>query len=145
MEKLRVEILSQKNITDVFKIQKAFFDVKDSSSIVSSFSSDTLNYFVLFLGEKIIGYLECSLVLDESEIFEIAINGDFQGRGYSKLLMDFYLHFCKKNNVRTIFLEVNTINTKAISLYKNYGFVAYSIRKKYYGDNDAILMKLELN
>ena len=49
-----------------------------------------------------------------------------------------------ENNCATIFLEVNSINSKAISLYKKYGFVSYSTRKNYYGENDAILMKLEL-
>ena len=29
------------------------------------------------------------------------------------------------------------------SLYKKFGFVEYGIRKKYYGENDAVLMKLD--
>jgi ribosomal protein S18 acetylase RimI-like enzyme len=39
---------------------------------------------------------------------------------------------------------VNTNNIKAINLYTKFGFVEYSRRKNYYGDNDAILMKLDV-
>jgi ribosomal-protein-alanine N-acetyltransferase len=57
--------------------------------------------------------------------------------------MNYFIDFCKRKNVCTIFLEVNTINSKAISLYEKFGFARYGIRKKYYGENDAVLMKLD--
>jgi hypothetical protein len=38
---------------------------------------------------------------------------------------------------------VSRINQKAISLYDKFGFKEYAVRKNYYGENDAILMKLE--
>ena len=59
--------------------------------------------------------------------------------------MDFYLSFSKEKGSDTIFLEVNSINMKAISLYKKYGFCEYGRRKNYYGNQeDAILMKLKI-
>ena len=58
--------------------------------------------------------------------------------------MDYLFDICKQRNCNTIFLEVNTINYKAINLYNKYGFKQYSLRKNYYGNNDAILMKVEL-
>ena len=58
--------------------------------------------------------------------------------------MDKLILICKENLCETIFLEVNSINYKAISLYEKYGFKSYLIRKNYYGENDAVLMKLDL-
>ena len=66
---------------------------------------------------------------------------DYQRCGYSNVLMEHLIAYCRDNNVSTIFLEVNRNNSKAISLYHKFGFVEYSVRKNYYGDNDAILMK----
>lgn len=145
MGNLEIKNLTVDMIENVFEIEKTFFDVATNSSIKDSLKSENLFYFVLFLDEEIVGFLECSIVFDEAELYEIAIKNDYQGNGFSKKLMDYFLSYCKNRNVETIFLEVNTINNKAISLYDKYGFEKYSVRKKYYGDNDAILMKLSLN
>ena len=141
MATIKIEKLKRENIENVFKIEKTFFDVENIKSIESSFDSKTLEYFVLFLDEKVVGFLECSIVLDEAELYEIAVKKDFQGKGLSKNLMEFFLEYLKQRNVRTVFLELNKINSKAISLYQKYGFETYGNRKNYYGDNDAILMK----
>lgn len=138
---MRVEKLKKEYVKSVFEIEKIFFDVQNSDSILASLDSNNLDYFLLFCDEKLVGFLECSVVLDEAELYEIAIASNFQGKGYSNILMQYFLDFCDSKNVSTIFLEVNKINNKAISLYKKFGFAEYGVRKKYYGDNDAILMK----
>lgn len=140
--KIRIEKLTKNMIEDVFEIEKTFFDLKTNQSMLDSFDSENLYYFVMFLNDEIVGFLECSIVLDEAELFEIAIKKEFQGQKLSIELMNYFIDFCKEKNVSTIFLEVNTINSKAISLYEKFGFVRYGLRKKYYGDNDAVLMKL---
>ena len=142
MADFRIEKLTIDMVENVFDIEKTFFDVSTKQSILDSFDSNNLFYFVLILDESIIGFLEGSIVLDEAELFEIAIKSEFQGKKYSLKLMDYFIDYCKAKNVATIFLEVNTINSKAVALYEKYGFEKYSIRKKYYGENDAILMKL---
>lgn len=142
-KKVRIEKLTKIMIEDVFEIEKAFFDLKTNQSILDSFDNENLFYYVLFVDEKVAGFLEFSIVLDEAELYEIAIAKEYQGQKLSLGLMEFFINFCKSKNVRTIFLEVNIINTKAISLYEKFRFVKYGIRKKYYGDNDAVLMRLD--
>ncbi len=139
---IEIKKLEKNMIEDVFEIEKTFFDLKTNQSILDSFDSENLFYFVLFLNKKVAGFLECSVVLDEAELFEIAIKEEFQGKKLSLELMNYFIDFCKERNVSTIFLEVNTLNNKAISLYEKFGFIRYGVRKKYYGDNDAVLMKL---
>jgi len=144
MENLKIVPLKMKYVDDVFLIEKTFFDLQNSSVIEDSLKSETLNYFVLLDGEKVVGFYECSIVLDEAELFDIAVDLSYQGKGLSKILMEHFMNICKEKQVRTIFLEVNTNNIKAINLYTKFGFVEYSRRKNYYGDNDAILMKLDV-
>ena len=45
------------------------------------------------------------------------IKKDYQGKHLSNLLMDKLLFICKENNCDTIFLEVNSINNKAINFF----------------------------
>lgn len=142
-EKIKIEKLNLSDVENVFEIEKTFFDVTEKNSILGALKSDTLYYFVLKNENEVVGFLECSIVLDEAELYEIAIKSEFQGKGFSNYLMHFFIDFCKDKNVKTIFLEVNTINSKAISLYKKFGFKEYSVRKNYYGNSDAILMRYD--
>lgn len=142
-EKIKIEKLDLSDVENVFEIEKTFFDVTEKNSILGALKSDTLYCFVLKNENEVIGFLECSIVLDEAELYEIAIKSQFQGKGFSNYLMQFFKDFCKEKNVKTIYLEVNTINSKAISLYKKFDFKEYSVRKNYYGNNDAILMKYD--
>jgi len=144
MENFRIEKLEKKYIEDVFLIEKTFFGLENSSVIESSLESETLDYYVLLDGEKVVGFYECSIILDEAELFDIAVREEYQGKKLSNILMNHLIENCRHRNVRTIFLEVNINNTKAINLYDKFGFKEYSRRKNYYGDSDAILMKLEL-
>lgn len=74
----------------------------------------------------------------------IVIAKKYRGKGYSKILLDNLLSFCKSTlNLKSINLEVNVENTIAINLYKKYNFVEVGLRKKYYNNNDAILMTLK--
>ncbi|MBE5755589.1 MAG: ribosomal-protein-alanine N-acetyltransferase [Clostridiales bacterium] len=144
MENFRIEKLEKKYIEDVFLIEKTFFGLENSSVIESSLESETLDYYVLLEGRKVVGFYECSIILDEAELFDIALREEYQGKKLSNILMNHLIENCRHRNVRTIFLEVNINNTKAINLYDKFGFKEYSRRKNYYGDSDAILMKLEL-
>lgn len=144
MENFRIEKLEKKYIEDVFLIEKTFFGLENSSVIESSLESETLDYYVLLEGRKVVGFYECSIILDEAELFDIAVREEYQGKKLSNILMNHLVENCRHRNVRTIFLEVNINNTKAINLYDKFGFKEYSRRKNYYGDSDAILMKLEL-
>lgn len=138
-----VKKLTHEYVDDVLLIEKELLGTGSKEDIEKTILSDVLDYYLLFLNEEVIGFFEVSNVAGESELFDIAIKKELQGRGYSKILMEQLLKVCKEKNSRTIFLEVNKINLRAIKLYEKFGFKEYAIRKNYYGENDAVLMKLE--
>ncbi len=144
MTNMKVEKLSEKYVDSVFEIESQIIGKCDRETIKNTIKSDTINYYLLIENDIVIGFFECSIIPPESELYDIAIVEDKQGLGYSKILMNYYIDLLKSKNVETVFLEVNIINNKAISLYEKYGFKKYSERKNYYGDNDAVLMKLDL-
>jgi ribosomal-protein-alanine N-acetyltransferase len=58
--------------------------------------------------------------------------------------MDYMINDLINHNVLEVSLEVKKDNTKAINLYKKYGFVEVGVRRGYYQGIDGILMKKEL-
>lgn len=136
--------MTMADVDRVFELEKEYIGDCDKESIRKTIDSQTLKYFVLRIDEKIVGFFECSVIAPEAELYDIVIEKDEQGKGYSKLLMNYFIDLLKKNNIETIFLEVNKINKRAIALYEKYGFEKYGERKNYYGENDAVLMKKSL-
>ena len=103
-------------------------------------------YFILFINDEIIGFLNINKLYEKIDIVNINILEKYQQRGYSKLLMDELIKYKNNNNIENITLEVNKNNYKAINLYKKYGFIEVGIRKAYYSDGeDALLMVYSLN
>lgn len=140
-----IEKMLSGDAESVFEIEKNLIGTGSLEDIKKSIDSDVLHYFVLKQNDKVLGFLEISCLPPEIELFDIAIDSKFQGNGYSTMLMKFLIDFAKEKKCETIFLEVNRINKRAIDLYSKFGFIEYAVRKNYYGENDAILMKLELN
>lgn len=144
MDNLIVKKLTNLEVDKIFEMEEKYIGKCDKKSIEKTIESETLSYYILFKENDVIGFFECSIISPEAELYDIVIDEQYRGLGYSKILMDYFFKLAKDCKVETIFLEVNSINSKAISLYKKYGFVEYSVRKNYYGENDAILMKVDL-
>ena len=144
MNNLVISEMTESQAKEVYELENELLGNADLDSILKTVSSDVLKYYVLKLDENIIGFLQGQCISPEAEIYDIAIKKEYQGNGYSKLLLDYYITVVKNNGCNTIFLEVNKINYKAINLYAKFGFAEYGVRKNYYGNSDAILMKKEL-
>ena len=145
MGEFEIVKLTEKYVDDVFYIESELIGKCDKKSILNSINNDNLNYYVLLKNQEVVGFFECLILPPEIELYDIAVASKFQGKGYSKLMMNYLLSLAKNTSSNTILLEVNSINYKAIGLYEKYGFKKYSERKNYYGNNDAILMRLDID
>lgn len=98
--------------------------------------------------QKLVGFALISQVVDESELLDIAIAPQCQGRGWGELLLDFAIEHLN-STIRGMFLEVRASNHSAIALYEKRGFAEVGLRRNYYptakGSEDAILMVLDVN
>ena len=101
--------------------------------------------FVAEEGGQVCGYCCFSVVFDEAEVLNIAVDTPFRGKGFGAEILQNALNESKRLGAQTCFLEVRVSNVPAISLYEKFGFEKFGIRKKYYGDGeDAFVMRKSL-
>lgn len=84
------------------------------------------------------------VVVDEGELFQIGTRPEYRGRGLAKSLLERLHENMRKNGAVMCFLEVRSRNAAAISLYEKAGYERISVRRDYYPDDDAIVMRKEL-
>lgn len=96
------------------------------------------------VNDKVIGYLDYSLIYDRMEIDRFEVNFDCRNKGIGTKLMAHLISIAIGYRVVNITLEVRVSNDVAISLYKKFGFREVALRKFYYGDEDGILMEKQV-
>lgn len=96
--------------------------------------------------EKVIGFCGMWVVLDESQITNVAVLPEGRGKGIGEALMREAIAYAKSLNVVVMSLEVRVTNEVAQNLYRKLGFQEGGIRKGYYTDNqeDALVMWVNL-
>ncbi|MDI9220527.1 ribosomal protein S18-alanine N-acetyltransferase [Pantoea sp. EA-12] len=116
-----------------------------------TFASNQGERFVNFRLEaegKLAGFAITQVVLDEASLFNIAVDPDFQRRGFARQLLQHLIAELEAREVMTLWLEVRASNHPAIALYEQLDFHQVSIRPNYYptanGREDAIIMALTL-
>ena len=89
------------------------------------------------------------LVMDEGHLLNISVRADVHGRGFGRALLDRVVSMARELGLTSILLEVRPSNTRALSMYVQYGFMSIGRRKAYYPApentrEDAIVMRLSL-
>lgn len=93
---------------------------------------------------KVVSFALGRVVADEGEVFRIATLPEYQRRGLGARILSELLWKMREKGVAVCFLEVRSRNAPAIALYRKAGFESAYVRKNYYPDDDAIVMRKEL-
>ena len=93
---------------------------------------------------KTVSYALGRVVADEAELLKICVLGDYRRQGIAEKLLSELLTKMHEKGAAACYLEVRSRNLPAISLYKRLGFAEIGLRRNYYRDDDAVLMKKEL-
>ena len=125
------------DFSQMMAIERGAFEQPWSASVMkdSLFAAHTRVWGIFHEEEgesELIGFGVISIILDESELLDMAIAKDFQGKGYGQVLMDFLVKKAAGNGAEKMFLEVRASNKRAIHVYKKLGFKLIHVRKKYY-------------
>ena len=136
------------NLQDLEKIKDILFsDFDDFWSyevLREELLSDSSLYIVAKKQNEIIGFAGIKIIIDEADIMNIVVKKSYRNNGIGSLLLENLILISNKKNLNFINLEVDCKNTIAINLYKKFGFEEISLRKNYYKNNDAMIMKKKL-
>lgn len=88
--------------------------------------------------------LGIKISFDIVDIMNIVVKKDFRQSGIGCLLLEKLIDIAKQKCFNKIMLEVNEKNIPAKNLYLKYNFKPISIRKKYYNNENALIMSLDI-
>lgn len=108
------------------------------------FSGPFSLYLILEEDGILSGYIGLKLISDEAHVMTIAVLPDRRRRGLARTLIEAALDNPASTGVCRVHLEVRPGNLPARTLYYSLGFVETGVRPGYYGDEDALLMTLDL-
>lgn len=139
-------LIEKQNFEDAWTVQMLRDTLKYDYNYMFVLTDDRIeilnkdNILKELLIDNVQGYIICNSVAGESELLRIAIEDNYKGQGYSKLLMNAYFEKID-NECERYFLEVRSKNKVARALYEKYAYTQMGIRKKYYTNptDDAVI------
>ena len=145
IDKLNIRLGSLADLNLIVNIEKIAF-LTDPWSIkmikLEFFKESISKSYVFELNGKIVGYAFITIIKYEIHLNRIAIDPNYQQKGFGFQLLKKILEENSKN--KSVFLELKYSNISALKLYRKVGFKKYNTRKNYYSNNnDALLMCLE--
>jgi len=121
----------------------------DAGQIGHSLEQEGAELAYISADDYIAGFALYKKVLDEAELFTIAVDPAHQRTGLASQLLNAIRRSLKKGGIELFFLEVRSDNIGAIACYKKLGFEPIAVRKNYYADDggakfDANILRLML-
>lgn len=130
------------DLAAVFSLEKACFSDPWSRALLEKSLTDQTLFLIACAEEKPAGYFLGALVLDELQIFRVAVDPAFRRKGIGRSLLT---EAVKRSGAALAFLEVRASNAGAIALYRSCGYEEIGVRKNFYTAprEDAVMMKWE--
>lgn len=130
---------------DIESINTIGLQIKDNFkelyNIKEFVEKDYAKVYVFEIDNKVVGFIQIEEHFEISDIINIAVDKEYQKKGIGELLISYVLSTTESEKV---LLEVRESNLPAIHLYEKCGFKEINRRKKYYGNEDAIIMERSL-
>lgn len=143
-EEVIIRRMTMADVDGVYAVEIATFptDAWERDAFVSDMNNPVARYLVAEKAGEIIGYAGAWIVLDESQITNIAVLQAYRGQRIGKRLTHALLQYMSNLGAAYATLEVRRSNEVAQNLYKSLGFIKMGVRKRYYVDNgeDAFVM-----
>jgi [ribosomal protein S18]-alanine N-acetyltransferase len=104
---------------------------------------------LLLADDVLLGYFIAMKGVDEVHLLNITVAPDYQGQGWSRVMLDALAIWARGQAVQSLWLEVRLGNTRAMQVYKAHGYQRVGYRKNYYPSGngqreDAVVMSLKL-
>ena len=141
VRQMRAADLPEVMETDRWSLPRPWSEVLWREEMESPFSL----YLILEEDGEVCGHIGLKLISDEAHVMTVAVRPEKRRRGHARTLIQAALAVPVAAGVRRVYLEVRPSNIAARTLYESIGFQTTAVRRDYYGDEDALLMTLELD
>jgi ribosomal-protein-alanine N-acetyltransferase len=147
--KFLIELMTEGNLPDVLALEKETFpDPWTLGMFQEELSREAPSLSLVARDSetgKLLGYLNGITIYDEFHIGNIAVRKGARGQGIGEVLLRRALDHAWAHSLILATLEVRMSNQAAISLYEKLGFRSVAMRKRYYVNEDALVMVLDLS
>lgn len=102
--------------------------------------------------EPLIGYFVLMAAVDEAHLLNVSVASPWQAQGYGLRLLREATALAGSYKASYVILEVRPSNTRALAVYRRFGFREHGLRRRYYpassddrqSREDALVMRLPL-
>ena len=124
--------------------QASFYDPWSLQSFQTELEQNTLAvYYVARSEDTVIAYIGAWIIIDEVHITTLAVTETYRRRGIASRLIKALVEKARQSGAQCLTLEVRPSNTTARSFYEKLGFAEFGRRKRYYSNEDALIMTKE--
>ncbi|MBA2440841.1 MAG: ribosomal protein S18-alanine N-acetyltransferase [Rubrobacter sp.] len=143
-EKTRVRPLRREDLPEVRQIDAESLERPWSEGVWrEELRSPFGTYLVAEGPEGVAGYIGIKHTAGELHIVTIAVRAEYRRRGIARTLIEAAIS--EYASASRVYLEVRPSNVAARALYESFGFRETGRRPRYYGNEDALLMTLDLH
>lgn len=95
-------------------------------------------------GGRVIGYAGLDVDARQARVTTVTVDPAYRRRGVGLGLVEVLIADAQRRAAYRLRLEVAVSNGSARGLYRRLGFASIGVRRRYYGDEDAVIMELPL-
>lgn len=125
----------------IAQMEQSYIECAWSKQVIAQTLADELSaIYLLTEGDIVVGYGGIKTVLDEAEIYNVAVVSEYRRQGYGGKIVNKLVEHAAGKGAKKIFLEVSERNEPAVKLYGNCGFTKINERKNYYQSGNALIL-----
>ena len=141
---MTVRAIKKSDLNFIAAEKENFADGWNSDMLLSAYKTGRFFGFIAKDCEKNSGFITYSVLAPDADIESVYVKKEIRRRGAADKLLDAAIKDIKEKGGKKIFLEVRENNIPAINLYIKHGFKEISVRKKYYGEENALVFCKEI-
>jgi ribosomal-protein-alanine N-acetyltransferase len=141
VETVLIRPLAEGDLPSILRIEQATYPTPWTEGIFrDELAAPGRVYLVAEENDEVVGYSGLMVVLPEAHVTSVTVDPQRRGSRIGTRLM---LRICQEAlaaGANSLTLEVRVSNRNAQALYQRFGMAPVGVRKRYYKDEDALVM-----
>jgi ribosomal-protein-alanine N-acetyltransferase len=141
--------MSPADVEEVMRLETSVYQFPWTERIFRDCIRVGYDCWLALQADIIVAHAVVSIAAGEGHILNLAVTGEYQGKGIGKQFIQFLLGIAASKQAEIMMLEVRPSNVRAINCYNSAGFNEIGCRKDYYpapdGKEDALLFAKQIS